>query len=61
MRSGAHNEISDLNGSLWVHFCSLLRNSLRAEGGKAIAEALKVNTSITVVEEARMPLVYVSL
>ena len=28
-------------------FCSLYSNELGAEGGKAIGEALKVNTSIT--------------
>ena len=32
---------------LWVFFCSLECNQLGAEGGKAIAGALKVNTSIT--------------
>ena len=30
-----------------VPFCSLANNDLGAEGGKAIAEALEVNTSIT--------------
>ena len=30
-----------------VPFCSLGENRLGAKGGKAIAEALKVNTSIT--------------
>ena len=33
--------------SLWPSLCSLWRNELGAEGGKAVAEALKVNTSIT--------------
>ena len=33
--------------SLWPSFCSLKYNELGAEGGKAVAEALKVNTSIT--------------
>ena len=32
---------------LWVTFCSLSSNELGAEGGTAISEALKVNTSIT--------------
>ena len=32
---------------LWPHFCSLVNNDLGPEGGKAIGEALKVNTSIT--------------
>jgi len=32
---------------LWVTFCSLYGNKLGAEGGKAIGEALEVNTSIT--------------
>ena len=32
---------------LWGLVCSLNYNSLGAEGGKAIGEALKVNTSIT--------------
>ena len=32
---------------LWPHFCSLEYNELGPEGGKAIGEALKVNTSIT--------------
>ena len=31
-------------------FSSLYRNDLGTEGGKAIAEALKVNTSITNIE-----------
>jgi hypothetical protein len=35
------------NHSLWPHFSSLGLNKLGAEGGKAIGEALKVNTSIT--------------
>ena len=33
-----------------VPFCSLGANKLGAEGGKAVAEALKVNTSITYIE-----------
>jgi len=33
--------------SSWVPFSSLYHNDLGTEGGKAIAEALKVNTSIT--------------
>ena len=33
--------------SLWGSFCSLEYNQLGAEGGKTVAEALKVNTSIT--------------
>jgi len=36
--------------SLWVHFCSLRFNKLGTEGSKAVAEALKVNTSITNIE-----------
>ena len=35
---------------LWPHFCSLYGNKLGPEGGKAIGEALKVNTSITNIE-----------
>ena len=49
MRSGGHDEI----GSKTCHyatFYSLYNNALGAEGGKAIAEALKVNTSITNIE-----------
>ena len=34
-------------GHYGVTFCSLGYNELGAEGGKAIAAALKVNTSIT--------------
>ena len=33
--------------SSWGSLCSLYLNELGAEGGKAIGEALKVNTSIT--------------
>ena len=33
--------------SLWGSLCSLYGNKLGPEGGKAIGEALKVNTSIT--------------
>ena len=36
--------------SLWPPFCSLLGNDLGPEGGKAVAEALKFNTSITNIE-----------
>ena len=32
---------------LWPHFFSLEQNYVGPEAGKAIAEALKVNTSIT--------------
>ena len=32
---------------LWGLVCSLYQNRLGPEGGKAIGEALKVNTSIT--------------
>ena len=35
------------NPPLWPPFCSLNDNELGPEGGKAIGEALKVNTSIT--------------
>ena len=35
------------NPPLWATFCSLEGNDLDPEGGKAIGEALKVNTSIT--------------
>ena len=34
----------------WATFCSLFNNKLGAVGGTAIAEALKVNTSITSIE-----------
>ena len=33
--------------SLWGSFCSLYWNELGPEGGKAIGEALKTNSSIT--------------
>ena len=45
--SGAHNEIGSKTCHYGVPFCSLEVNELGAEGGKAIAAALKVNTSIT--------------
>ena len=35
------------NPPSWATFCSLVNNKLDAEAGKAIGEALKVNTSIT--------------
>ena len=48
---GGYNEMmtSSLtsNPPLWPPFCSLEGNKLGAKGGKAIGEALKVNTSIT--------------
>ena len=47
MRSGAHNESGSKTCHYGVPFCSLFANDLGAEGGKAIAEVLKVNTSIT--------------
>ena len=47
MRSGAYNEIGSKTCHYGVPFCSLEYNELGAEGGKAVAEALKVNTSIT--------------
>ena len=47
MRSGGHNEIDSKTCHYGVPFCSLVDNHLDAEAGKAIAEALKVNTSIT--------------
>ena len=47
MRCGAHNEIGSKTCHYGVPFCSLRSNDLGAEGGKAVAEALKVNTSIT--------------
>ena len=47
IESGAHNEIGSKTCHHGVPFCSLFRNGLGAEGGKAVAEALKVNTSIT--------------
>ena len=48
MRSGGHNEIgSNTTCHYGVPFCSLSCNELGAKGGKAIAEVLKVNTSIT--------------
>ena len=36
-----------ITNSLWVTFCSLDGNRLGAVGGTAIAEGLKINTSIT--------------
>ena len=50
MRSGAHNESGSKTCHYGVPFCSLSDNYLGAKGGKAIAEALKVNTSITNIE-----------
>ena len=50
IRSGGHNEIGSKTCHYGVTFCSLSCNDLDAEGGKAIAEALKVNTSITNIE-----------
>ena len=47
MRSGGHDEIGSKTCHYGFTFCSLQQNKLGAEGGKAIAEALKVNTSIT--------------
>ena len=45
---GGVNENGDvIINSLWPTFYSLFNNNLGAEGGKAIAEALNVNTSIT--------------
>ena len=43
----AHNESGSKTRHHGVTFCSLQWNDLGAEGGKAIGEALKVNTSIT--------------
>ena len=50
MRSGAHNESCSKTCHHGVPFCSLKWNKLGAEGGKAIAGALKVNNSITTIE-----------
>ena len=47
MRSGGHNESGSKTCHYGSSFCSLGWNELGAEGGKAIAEALEVNTSIT--------------
>ena len=47
MRSGGHNESGSKTCHYGVTFCSLWDNKLGAEGGKAVAEALEVNTSIT--------------
>ena len=47
MRSGGHDEIGSKKCHYGVTFSSLWDNELGAEGGKAVAEALKVNTSIT--------------
>ena len=47
MGSGAHNESGFKTCHYGVPFSSLAFNSLGAEGGKAVAEALEVNTSIT--------------
>ena len=46
MRSGGHDEIGSKTCCHGVPFYSLYNNELGAEGGKAIAAALKVNTSI---------------
>ena len=46
--------------SSWGRFCSFWANKLGAEGSKTIAEALKVNTSITNIKHARMRLVSIS-
>ena len=48
--SGAHNESGSKTCHYGVTFCSLESNQLGAEGGEAIAEALKVNTSITIIK-----------
>ena len=56
MRSGAHNEIGSKAWHYGVPFCSLSGNDLGAEGGKAIAEALKVNTSIAIINLYRSDL-----
>ena len=50
MRSGGHNEIDSKTCHYGVHFCSLAWNKLGAKGGKAVAEALKVNTPITTIK-----------
>ena len=50
MRSGGHDEISSKTCHYGVPFCSLEHNELGAEGGKAIAEVLKFNASITNIE-----------
>ena len=47
IRTGGHNESGSKTCHYGVPFCSLRFNDLGAEGGKAIAEALKVNTPIT--------------
>ena len=47
MRCGAHNESDSKTCHYGVPFCSLGNSRLDAEAGKAIGEALKVNTSIT--------------
>ena len=47
IRSGAHNEIGSKTCHYGVPFSSLQSNKLGAEEGKALGEALKVNTSIT--------------
>ena len=48
--SRAHNAIGSKTCHYGVSFSSLRYNDLGAEGGKAIAEALKVNTSITYIK-----------
>ena len=51
---GGYNEMVmssfSLNPPLWPPFCRLYYNNLGPEGGKAIGEALEVNTSITTIE-----------
>ena len=47
MRSRAHNESGSKTCHYGVTFSSLEDNELGTEGGKAIAEALEINTSIT--------------
>ena len=44
---GSNLLIITSNPRLWPPFCSLYDNKLGPEGGKAIGEALKINTSIT--------------
>ena len=51
-----HHQPSNL--PLWPPFCSFYNNLLDAEGGKAIGEALKVNTSITNIEYDRFRIHY---
>ena len=44
---GAHNVSGSKACHYGVHFCSLRLNYMGSEAGKVIAEALKVNISIT--------------